>query len=67
MRRNILSVFMKQGEKSYFVKAKNEAMRNIFFVSFTQHLLAFTNDDGKRKPQIHKVFEFRKGGTEIVD
>ena len=30
-------------------------------------LLGVTSDDGKKKPALYKLYDFTKGGTDIVD
>ena len=52
---------------SYIVKTKSTRMRNVLMMSLLEHLMAVTKDDEKRKPQIYKIYDFTKGGTDITD
>ena len=52
---------------SYVVKTKSTEKRNVMLLSTLEPLLAVTRDDGKKTPQIYKVYDFTKGGTDIID
>ena len=52
---------------SYFVKTKSKGLKNILVQSTTQPLLGTTKDDGKVKPALLKLYDFTKGGTDIMD
>ena len=52
---------------SYVVKRKSTGKRNVLLFSTVEPLLAVTRDDGKKTPQIYKVYDFTKGGTDIID
>ena len=52
---------------SYVVKRKSTGKRNVLLFSTVEPLLAVTRDDGKKTPQIYKVYDFTKGGTHIID
>lgn len=52
---------------SYVVKNKSSGLRNVLMLSSVQPLLGVTKDDNKFKPAIYKLYDFTKGGTDIVD
>ncbi|CAH1242583.1 Hypp6857 [Branchiostoma lanceolatum] len=52
---------------SYEVKKKETGLRNVLMLSTVPPLLAVTKDDKKFKPAIYKLYDFTKGGTDIVD
>ncbi|XP_020896597.1 piggyBac transposable element-derived protein 3 [Exaiptasia diaphana] len=52
---------------SYVVKNKSSGPRNVLMLSTVQPLLGVTKDDKKFKPAIFKLYDFTKGGTDIVD
>ena len=52
---------------SYVVKTKSTGKRNVLLLSTLKPLLAVTRDYGKKPPQIYKVHDFTKGGTDITD
>ena len=52
---------------SYVVKTKSTGKWNVLLLSTLEPLLAVTRDDGKKTPQIYKVYGFTKGGTDIID
>lgn len=52
---------------SYVVKNKTTGLRNVLMLSTVQPLLGVTKDDKKSKPAIYKLYDFTKGGTDIVD
>ena len=49
------------------VKAKSKGKTNVAVFSNSRPLHGKTIDDGKEKPQIIKLYDFTKGGTDIVD
>ena len=52
---------------SYVVKTKSSGPRNVLLLTTMKPILAITKDDGKKKPAIYKLYDFTKGGTDIVD
>ena len=52
---------------SYVVKNKSSGLRNVLMLSSVQPHLGVTKDDNKFKPAIYKLYDFTKGGTDIVD
>ena len=52
---------------SYVVKTNSTGLRNVLFLSSMQPLLGTTKDDGKKKPAIYKLYDFTKGGTDVMD
>ena len=51
----------------YTVKTKSTGMKNVFMLSTLQPLKGITKDDQKEKPALYKLYDFTKGGTDIVD
>ena len=51
---------------SYVVKT-SKGKKNVLVLSTIEPLLGTTNDDEKRKPALYKLYDFTKGGTDIVD
>ena len=51
---------------SYVVKT-SKGKKNMILLSSTPPILGITKDDGKSKLVIHKVYDFTKGGTDIID
>ena len=51
---------------SYVVKTKSTGKRNVLLLSTVEPLLVVTVMM-ERKPQIYKVYDFTKGGTDIID
>ena len=41
---------------SYVVKTKSTGLRRVLLLSTLEPIIAVTQDDGKQKPQIYKVF-----------
>eukprot|EP00112_Aurelia_sp_Birch-Aquarium-sp1_P019687 Seg4924.2 transcript_id=Seg4924.2/GoldUCD/mRNA.D3Y31 product="PiggyBac transposable element-derived protein 2" protein_id=Seg4924.2/GoldUCD/D3Y31 len=65
-------VYWEQSEKkvvlsSYTVKTKSKGSKNVLIMSTIQPLQGVTHDDGKKKPALYKLYDFTKGGTDIVD
>ena len=52
---------------SYVFKNKSSGLCNVLMLSTVQPLLGVTKDDKKFKPAIYKLYDFAKGGTDIVD
>ena len=52
---------------SYVVKKKSSGLRNVLMLSSVQPLLGVIKDDDKFKPAIYTLYDFTKGGTNIVD
>ena len=54
---------------SYVVKTKSKGKKNILILCTIPKLatLGITKDDGKYKPAAFKVYDFSKGGTDIMD
>ena len=51
---------------SYVVRTKSKGLKNVLALSSMPPILGTTRDD-KRKPAILKIYDFSKGGTDIVD
>ena len=47
---------------SYVVKTKSTGLRKVLLLSTLEPIIAVTQDDGKQKLQIYKVYDFTKGG-----
>lgn len=52
---------------SYVVRTKSTGRRNVIMLATMKPILGVTKDDGKKKPGIYKLYDFTKGGTDIVD
>ena len=52
---------------SYNVKTKSKGKKNVLMLTTMHPLLRITKDDGKNKPALYKLYDFTKGGTDIVD
>ena len=52
---------------SYVVSTKNSGKRNVLLLSTAPAYLSITKDDGKKKPAIYKLYDFTKGGTDVMD
>ena len=52
---------------SYVVPTKSSGKRNVLLLSTVQPILGVTKDDGKKKPAIYKLYDFTKGGTDVMD
>ena len=48
-------------------KAKSSGKQNVLLLSAVPPLLATTKDDNKSKPAFNKLYDFSKGGTDIID
>ena len=51
---------------SYVVKTSS-GKRNILMLSTFRPLLGTTKNDSKRKTALHKLYDFTKEGTDVVD
>ena len=51
---------------SYMVKTKSSGKQNVLLLLTVPPLLATTKDDNKSKPAIYKLYDFSKGGTNII-
>jgi hypothetical protein len=51
---------------SYTVKT-SKGKKNVLVMATVRPILGVTKDDGKKKPAIIKLYDFTKGGTDIVD
>ena len=51
---------------SYVVKTSS-GKKNILMLSTVRPLMGVTKDDGKHKPALYKLYDFTKGGTDIID
>jgi hypothetical protein len=52
---------------SYAVNTKSKGKKNVMLLSSLPPLLGTTKDDGNNKPAIMKLYDYTKGGTDIVD
>ena len=52
---------------SYAVRTKSKGKKNVLVLSTMRPLPGATRDDGYHKPTIIKLYDFTKGGTDIVD
>ena len=52
---------------SYVVNTKSLGNRNVLLLSTMQPILGTIKDDGKQKLAIYKLYDYTKGGTEVVD
>ena len=52
---------------SYVVPTKSSGKRNVLLLSTVQPILGVTKDYGKKKPAIYKLYDFTKGGTDVMD
>ena len=52
---------------SYVVRTKSTGPRNVLLLTTMKPILGVTKDDGKKKPAICKLYDYTKGGTDIVD
>lgn len=52
---------------SYVKQTKSKGLRNVLLLSTLPPLLGVTKDDNQKKPAIYKLYDFTKGGTDIVD
>ena len=64
--------FREENEKklvlnSWVTRTKTSGFKNVLLLSTVSPLLGVTKDDNKKKPAIYKLYDFTKGGTDIVD
>ena len=52
---------------SYVVNTKSKGKKNVLALTTMRPLLGVTKDDDKVKPAIPKLYDYTKGGTDIVD
>ena len=52
---------------SYTVKSKSKGKKNVLMLTTLRPLNGKTKDDGKQKPTLLNLYDFTKGGTDIVD
>ena len=52
---------------SPYVVKTSKVKKNVILLSTTPPILGIAKDDGKRKIGICKVYDFTKGGTDIID
>ena len=52
---------------SYVVRTKSTGPRNVLLLTSMKPIIGTTTDDKKKKPAILKLYDFTKGGTDIVD
>ena len=52
---------------SYVVDTKSSGMRNVLLLSTMQPILKTTKDDERQKQAIYKLYDYTKGGTDVVD
>ena len=51
----------------YVVSSSTKKKKNVMMLSTLRPILGTTIDDGKNKPALYKLYDFTKGGTDIVD
>lgn len=51
---------------SYVCKT-SKGLKNVLLLTSMPPLMAVTKDDNKKKPAIYKLYDFTKGGTDVVD
>lgn len=52
---------------SYVVSTSTKKKKNVMILSTYRPFLGTTIDDGKNKAMLYKLYDFTKGGTDIVD
>ena len=52
---------------SYAVVTKSTGARNVLVLSTLEPILGTTKDDKNKKPAIIELYNFTKGGTDIMD
>ena len=52
---------------SSYVVSTSKGKKNVVMLTTTHPLLGTTKDDGKEKPALYKLYDFTKGGTDIID
>ena len=51
---------------SYVVKTESTGLRNVLLLSTVQPILGVSQNP-KKKPAIYKLYDYTKGGTDIID
>ena len=51
----------------YVVQNASKKKNSVMVLSTVDPILGITNDDEKNKPALYKLYDFTKGGTDIVD
>lgn len=51
---------------SYVVKT-SKRKKNVLMLATVEPILGTTKDDGKKKPALYKLYDFTKGGADIID
>ena len=52
---------------TYVTHTKSKGMKSVLLLSTVSPLWGITNDDSRKKTAIHKLYNFTKGGTDIID
>ena len=52
---------------SSYVVSTSKGMKNVLMLSMVQPLTSVAKGDGKKKPAIYKLYDFTRGGTDVVD
>ena len=52
---------------SYVAPTKSKGKKNVLILSTVSPILGITKDDSVRKPTIYKLYDFTKGGTDVMD
>ena len=52
---------------SYVVNTKSSGRKNVLMLSTPQPILGTAKGDVRLKPAIYKVYDFTKGGTDVID
>ena len=52
---------------SYVVKTSQGKKKYVLLLSTLEPILSVTSDDNKVKPAFYKLYDFTKGGTDIID
>ena len=52
---------------TYKAKSKSKGKKNVLVLSTMRPLMGITCDDGKQKAAIIKFYDFKKGGTDVMD
>ena len=50
-----------------YISKTSKGKKNVLVLTSTRPLQGVTKDDGKKKPAIIKLYDFTKGGTDVVD
>jgi len=52
---------------SFVTKTKSSGKKNILLLSTMKPIMGVVKNDAKKKPAIFKLYDFTKGGTDIID